>query len=399
VVVSFTGPNRAVVHSGSGRTYNVSTEQGRYSCECGDFVYRQRRDPSYACRHVRAALIAAGMAAPEAVPIASPLETQRADDAAARAYREEARGAWEEAAATVPGFGEHEVRLTENEAAFQRLMEEARRGPVEYMYSDVLPDRNMTFGVEIEFEGGDREAIARDLYEEGLIAEPRQSPYHAGRLNPNLWAFETDGSVPTGGELVSPVFRDTPTAWQQIEKVCEIVRRHGGRATARCGGHVHIGTESPLDSRNERWRRLLRLVRSYEDVMFRMAAGGTSEGRHRGTGYTTSMRSVREWRQTGHYHAANRRSQTVEFRHFNGTLDPRQIQANVRLAAAVVAAAARDETDSALPEQEMPLGHHARSGREDDHSAVRRFLDTIFTRTRDKLSALWLYATSRWQTA
>jgi hypothetical protein len=46
----------------------------------------------------------------------------------------------------------------------------------------------------------------------------------------------------------------------------------------------------------------------------------------------------------------------------------------------------------------MPLGRRAdRDPSRENHAEVRRFLDTIFSRARDKTAALWLYATSRWQ--
>jgi hypothetical protein len=91
----------------------------------------------------------------------------------------------------------------------------------------------------------------------------------------------------------------------------------------------------------------------------------------------------------------NARQHTVEFRYFNGTLDPRQWQTNVRLAHGLVRAAGNPNTQ--LPEYRRPLGSVARSG-DENHSLVRNFLDAVFTRARDKLAVLWLYATSRWQT-
>lgn len=412
VLVNFTGPAAAVVHSGSGHTYNVGIEPGHYSCECPDFTIRHHRNPNYACRHVRAALSAAGQTAPGAVAAASAAAEaaaahvpRRAEDAAAAERQDSVAGVWAEGTASyaaAAGQIEPEVMVADD-AAFAELWQQAQNPP-EYLYSDVLPNPNMTFGLEIEFDGGDRQAIARDLYEEGLIAEPRQSGYHGGRTNPNLWAFERDASV-TGGELVSPIFRDTPTAWQQIEKVCEIVRRHGGRATAHCGGHVHIGTASPLDSQNSRWDRLLRLVKANEDLLFRLAAGGESGGTHRGTDYVRPVANVQSLDNTSHYHGVNKRRETAEFRYFNGTLDPRQIQANVRIAAGLVDTASKDDpaVDSRIPDRVLARGTQARrqaiNGTPEDHGIVRNFLDTVFTRARDKAATLWLYATSRWQPA
>lgn len=43
------------------------------------------------------------------------------------------------------------------------------------------PLASVPFNLEIDFEGGDLVVVARDLYGEGLIAEPRQGLYGEGR--------------------------------------------------------------------------------------------------------------------------------------------------------------------------------------------------------------------------
>ncbi|WP_051276688.1 amidoligase family protein [Desulfovirgula thermocuniculi] len=398
--VTFVSPSEAEVASASGAVYRVEVgEGGRMTCTCPDYRFRRSRTGGE-CRHIGAyrSALAGRRMVEEAAPRAAVLPSGRRAFDASRAAGEAAERRREAAAAAEaarPPAREHEVSLAD-EAAFRELLERAARGDLPYEYENVLDGSDNTFGVEIEFEGGDREAIARELYERGYIPEPRQVRYHAPR-RPGMWSFETDASVASGGELVSPVFRDTPEAWRQIEEICEIVRRHGGRATARCGAHVHIGN-LPLDHDPALWERLAALNRAYEDVIYRMAAGGESGGRHRGTRYAVPLSRISGGpQQAGHYGAVNARPHTVEFRYFNGTLDPRQIQANVRIAHAMVRAAA--DPSVGIPAEQRALGTTRGNRGEARHSTVRRFLDTIFTRARDKLSALWLYATSRWQPA
>jgi len=395
VRVTFVSPNEADVASDSGNTYRVTRDpEGRANCTCMDFRVRGRERP---CRHVlgfEAALSGRRMAAVAPEPASRPTD-RRAFDASrlaeeAQRRREEAAAAAQVAAAPLR---DHEVSLADD-AAFQELLARASRGDLPYEYENVLDGSDNTFGIEIEFEGGDRRAIAQELYERGYVPEPRQGAYHSVR-RPGMWSFESDGSLNSGGEIVSPVFRDTPEAWRQIEEVCEIVRRHGGRATSRCGGHVHIGNV-PLDHDPASWQRLTDICRRNEDLIYRIAAGGESGGAHRGTHYATPLTRVTgELERAGHYASVNGRQHTVEFRYFNGTLDPRQWQTNVRLAHGLVRAAGNPSTR--LPEYRRPLGSVARSG-DENHSLVRNFLDTVFTRARDKVAVLWLYATSRWQT-
>ena len=441
VRVMFTGPEEALVESASGRAYRVGLGESP-SCECMDHAIRRR-----ICRHIAAARQALGMAGAAAAPTGprparAPVEAAAEAAAEAEAARraERAEGAEQERSWLERHAGADNAILSEMEAAeFERLMAEAARAAPAYEYEDALGGSRNTFGVEIEFDGGDVAAIARDLHREGLIPAPRQEGYHSPGRVPGLWSFERDGSV-TGGEVVSPVMRDTPEAWRQIERVCEIIRRHGGQATERCGLHVHIGS-APLDTSARRWYRLARIAGGYEDVLFRIAAGGSSGGRHRGAGrgygysrpglggrlrraeaagdreahalralYGESRGAVEQVIRGvispgGHYEAVNASGHffrgTVEFRHFNGTLDPVQIQANVKIANGIVQAAQRMRSraaEAALPDRGMPVGSGAR-GADPEHRAVRRFLDTIFSRTRDKMHALWLYATSRWQPA
>jgi len=399
--VNFTSDREAIVRSGSGNAYQVTQgEDGSFRCTCPDFRFRGRLRP---CRHiegVRTVLRGERMldtGAPAALPTERRgLDASRLAEEAARRREESAEAARrcrEAAAQQLP-----EGSLSDD-ALFDELYQKAAAGDVSYEYEDVLGGSDVTFGVEIEFEGGDRQAIGRELYQRGLIPQSRQVSYHSPR-HPGLWAFETDGSV-SGGEIVSPVLRDTPETWRQIEEICEVIRRNGGRVTHKCGAHVHIGN-TPIDHDRQSWRRLVRICRENEDLLYRIAAGGESRGQHRGTRYTrpltrvsaTTLRSGTT--SEGHYDAVNVRSHTIEFRYFNGTLDPRQIQTNVRLSHAIVQAAARPETR--LSGRDRPLGETRDAGSEDPgHTSVREFLDNIFTRTRDKLAGLWLYATSQWQ--
>jgi len=395
------------VSSRSGNTYRVNiADPENATCTCPDHIYH-RRD----CRHILGALSAVGLAssgvaAPEpatSVVDRAVYEVERTDELAAQRLEESAQ------LTDLQPLPEHEVELTADSALFRDLYQRARRGEFEYEYENVLDGSNNTFGVELEFALPDvstrREAIsriARDLYDAGLINTPTQQGYHSRRI-PGLWTFERDGSV-NGGELVSPVFRDTPEAWRQIEQVCEIIQRHGGIVNSTCGAHVSIGFD-PIDHDATRWRNLLRFCRANEDLLYRLASGGESNGRHRGTSYARPLSNHDNVINAGnsHYDAMNRDSRRIEMRYFNGTLSPKQIQANVRLAHALVRAAGRmseAQDESALGDAPLGAMRDAarRNGERNQHHTARAFLDRIFTRTQDKLSVLWLYATSKWQT-
>lgn len=225
------------------------------------------------------------------------------------------------------------------------------------------------FGVELEFDvpnGPDRyekmEAIGRDLYEAGLTRMPHQQHYHANAASSDpytSWTFENDCTV--DGEIVSPILHDTPEDWEQIEKVCDIVKRHGGKASTRTGGHVHMslgeGTRAEVERRKV---AATQIYGAYQDTLRRIQANPKSK-KHRDSQWAppmsndTAQRNVYSIRGGRRMMADHNSSLNlghegrVEFRGADGSLDPAHIQAQVVTSAAIVAAAERGEIDGERP--------------------------------------------------
>ncbi|WP_283697469.1 hypothetical protein [Clostridium perfringens] len=86
---------------------------------------------------------------------------------------------------------------TENEDAFNSDFENITDSSVQYEYENVLNGNTSTFGIELEFVGGDADAIARELYDLGIVSAPRRLNYHS-RSEPGKWKFEREGSVSDG---------------------------------------------------------------------------------------------------------------------------------------------------------------------------------------------------------
>ena len=90
------------------------------------------------------------------------------------------------------------------------------------------------FGVELEFNGdsyGTRGAVADRLQVAGLIRRAGYGGYHtaASRGYPaGEYSLEDDGSVSSGGELVSCIESDHPDSWSRIRRACEAIRAGGG---------------------------------------------------------------------------------------------------------------------------------------------------------------------------
>ena len=180
---------------------------------------------------------------------------------------------------------------SDNLDTFDTTYENINDDLINYEYENVLNGNTSTFGVELEFVGGNADAIASELYDLGITAAPYRLGYHARVSDNSKWKLERDGSVSSGsqgGELVSPILKDTPETWRQIEAICEVAKRHGARINQSCGGHVHIGMNK-LDTARQRWRRFFKIVENYEECLYKAAGGDLGQIRSNASSYQLAL--------------------------------------------------------------------------------------------------------------
>jgi hypothetical protein len=72
--------------------------------------------------------------------------------------------------------------------------------------------------------------------------------YHQYRKNPNMWTVEPDGSI-EGAEIVSPVFDDLDEAFENMNKIFEMIK-YSFDTDSTTGLHVNIGTFSKEELAN-----------------------------------------------------------------------------------------------------------------------------------------------------
>jgi hypothetical protein len=313
---------------------------------------------------------------------------------------------------------EGERSLSTNDDLHRQLQRLARTAAAgEYERDGVIGDPNQTFGIEIEFDGADPNTVAQALYEAGLGSGPNVEGYHSQHRIEGRWTVERDVTVT--GEVVSPVLRDTPETWTQLERVCELLRRHGARVSARTGGHVHVGCDSAnLDHDVNRFRRVARLCSWAEDLMYRLSAGSGRGRRHRGAGngyrWCGPMRSAGQFEEAqdlrdlmyrvGYSHNVGLNygnildgRRTIEYRYFDSSLDPARLQMNIKLACWITKRAG-ELPDSAIPHERVALGTHASAAEPDSSDRLlRTFADLVFVRPRDRMRLYNLYEQSAWQ--
>jgi hypothetical protein len=366
--------------------------------------------------------------AEEPPPPATPEWARLYSEAAARHQRErerieleqaQAQRLWEEflrqQGEQVP---EGERSLEHNERLHRQLKRLARSGVAcEYERENVIGDPHQTFGVEIEFDGANPNEVARALHQAGLAASSQQESYHSRNRQQGMWTVERDATV--SGEVVSPVLRDTPETWAQLQRVCTILRDYGARISTRTGGHVHVGADSAnLDHDVNRFRRVAQVCAWAEDLMYRLAAATGRAGRqHRGAGrgyrWCGPMRSsdfeqVRNLtelaQRVGTSHAVGlnygnilEQRRTIEYRYFDSSLDPARLQANIKMACWLTKRAG-ELADSQVPPERVALGTHRGQPDRTDR-LLRRFADLVYVRPQDKLKLYWVYGRSAWQAA
>jgi hypothetical protein len=236
------------------------------------------------------------------------------------------------------------------------------------------------FGIEIEFEGDMDDAIA-SLRAAGLgVKDERRR--HTGN-DPTDWMMKYDGSVSRGGELVSPPLDfDDPAQRAQVTTAVQALQDAGMRPSQATGIHVHIEAKNydgtPLTGKQ--MAAIARFFYKFEDAIYRIASSGWNtirtgastyckpvpeatareimkvrtieELKNVWDGHTANGRGVlgqsgrhsrygRAWANSlDRYYAVNYRSYwvhgTVEFRVFNGSVNPRRVQTYLALCMAIV---------------------------------------------------------------
>lgn len=96
---------------------------------------------------------------------------------------------------------------------------------------------DVTFGIEIEYEGIVKDTVSHMIYEEQLdkrlIGWLNKSEFDIAIYNKN---GET-----VNGEINSPILKDTKETWEELKYILELLERKGAFVSEKCGGHVNIG--------------------------------------------------------------------------------------------------------------------------------------------------------------
>lgn len=222
------------------------------------------------------------------------------------------------------------------------------------------------FGLEVEFSG-DIRAAAQALQQAGL-GDGTVYPYNRNAPAP-YWTIKTDGSVSSGGEMVSPILDiDDPESRAQATTAINVLRTSGATTCPAAGIHVHIdGT----DLTAEQVAGVARCFAKFEDCIYRVASSGWQSIRSGATNYAKPMPETmvkalakaktadqvgkayyqtpdaasaqyryRTHHDSARYFGLNLHSwfyrKTIEFRVFNSSLNPERVQGYIGMCMAIV---------------------------------------------------------------
>lgn len=316
-------------------------------------------------------------------------------------------------------------RYSDDPARFASDVRAAMDDPsVPFMAGD--PDRavmygfgaDREFGVELEYDSGQptlaAQEIGQALYSADFTRTPRMQRYGAAGSTGYVrdlhggWSFEHDGSV--DGEIVTPILSDRPETWARMQEVCGLITGNGGVASGRTGSHISISAADHAGMA-ARTTRFMRFMHHHQADLQLMATAGHG----RGPGYSHPVREpptqgfnrISDLRRaTPRYtyvnvaHIADRSTDLsasasrIEFRLWDGSLDPARIQAQVKMSAALLDYSSQNRsltfTDPRPEGGQLNPDHRDFAGR--THQ-VRHLVDELFRRDEDKQQAARLWAT------
>lgn len=279
-------------------------------------------------------------------------------------------------------------------------------------YRDTLKlPKTITFGTEIEYENFFK--TITDAYVNTFLKK---------------WDSKTDGSILIGGEVVSPIMRDTKEYWQQLKKICHFLKLFDADTANKAGGHIHIGAHYLGDDIHA-WKTFLKLYSCYESILYRFSFGDKVTPRpkqiyyakpiadkllesidklsyylERKEKFPNFLENLRSFQRYSGINFSNlkvssinekQEKNTLEFRFPNATLEEVIWQNNINAFAKMIVAAKSRYVDEDFLEYKLanrlPSSPNYSNYKEFDLTSALEFVDLVFNKNIDKVYFLRQY--------
>ncbi len=266
------------------------------------------------------------------------------------------------------------------------------------LYKDKLGfDINSTFGIEIEFE-----KVKLDVMKK-LIGEELVD-----------WKVVDEFTVTefgVGGEVVSPILVNNKKSFDEINRVCELMKSVGAKSTDFTATHIHVGSNI-LNSDFNNWFNLMKLWVCFENIIYNYSLVGKSRLRNNifdwAVPFTCDISEFRE-RVFLDYNSSKLKdfvynnestlglnfyksfflqsslNDTVEFRSMNSTFDPVIIQNGINMFTRMMMYSSSSEFDSEYIDyriERLKNGHYKKF----NYNDLCKFSEMIFNDKDEILS-------------
>lgn len=139
---------------------------------------------------------------------------------------------------------------------------------IKYRVSLKLP-KEVTFGVEIEYENIPKETVSYLMneekeFEKNLIGWHNKTELDIGEYN-NL-------GEEMNGEITSPILKDNIATWKNLKIALDLLIRNEAIITEKCGAHINIGAHI-LGTKKQYWRNFFLLWMLYEKEIYKFSKG------------------------------------------------------------------------------------------------------------------------------
>lgn len=268
---------------------------------------------------------------------------------------------------------------------------------MEYRNSLNLPEK-MTFGCEIEVEN--------------ITKKPEFDN------NLSKWIVKPDITLEKGCEVTSPIMCDEKKWWNDLRKVCSILKNQKRINFINSGGHVHVGAHI-LKYDYVSLLKFLKMIINYENILFHFSAGIDTAVRREGGTYAKPIASkllnivpyddgytynslINELKRMGRFLSVNFLNvklqgvnnsdrNTIEFRMPNGTVEEVIWQNNINAFCKMLFVATTEIDENILNNYDNNISDSMYYYNIIDLKKSIEFVDLIFNNNLDKINFLVQY--------
>lgn len=139
-------------------------------------------------------------------------------------------------------------------------------------------DKNIRFGVEIEFSGALKSDISEFIY----------NNFDKWNVVPELSIQQKINGKIYGGEVISPILNDSIDTWLDLQFICNNIKKRDGN-NLNCGAHIHFDN-SIINNRDKKTlNNLIKMWIINESIIYRFSAGESSYIRNSALSYATPI--------------------------------------------------------------------------------------------------------------